>query len=62
MGKTVNYQEQQLQAIQNFYKNIARENQKDLPIREAIVRWFTEGYAETFRMNYLQQRSIPLQG
>ncbi len=47
----------QIQAIQNFYNQLIARNQHPLTMTEAILRWFTEGYAEKFREEYLRKIS-----
>jgi len=47
----------QIEAIQNFYTNLMSRSKQPLSITDAILRWFTEGYAEKFREEYLKKLS-----
>jgi hypothetical protein len=55
MHSAVDYQKDHLQAIQKFYDDVAQRMKDQISLEEIIIVWFTEGYAEDFRLNYLKK-------
>lgn len=47
----------QLQAIENFYSTLQDAEPSDVTITDAIITWFTAGYAEKFREDYLSDET-----
>jgi len=47
----------QLQAIENFYSTLQESEPADVTITDAIITWFTSGYAEQFREDYLSDEA-----
>ncbi|RMG67882.1 MAG: hypothetical protein D6715_03725 [Calditrichaeota bacterium] len=55
------FNEAQLEAIKQFYQSLKQSNQEEISMTEAILAWFTEGYAEKFREQYLSANVAVLQ-
>ncbi len=47
----------QLEAIENFYSTLRESEPSDITITDAIITWFTAGYAEKFREEYLSHET-----
>lgn len=54
MNKVNDFQKKQLDAIQAFYVDVKTRTKKNISMTDAIISWFTEGYAEKFRDDYLR--------
>ncbi len=55
------FYEAQLEAIKQFYQSLTREKQEQVSMKEVILAWFTEGYAEKFREQYFSAQVSALQ-
>ena len=51
----------QLEAIQNFYNMLRETDKVDVSLTEAIITWFTDGYAEEFREDYIRDHPYVIQ-
>ncbi len=58
MSRTSDFQKRQLNAIQNYYLMMRNKMKKDVTLTDAIISWFTEGYAEKFREEYFRQHTL----
>ena len=58
MEKVPDYQQKQLEAIHLLYKNLIKKSKNKLSLNEVIISWFTDGYAERFRSEYLENNPI----
>ncbi len=52
------FQRKQLEALQSFYHKVKRSSETEPTMRDVVLTWFTEGYAERFRSEYLKNNSI----
>lgn len=52
------YQKRQLEAIQSFYSEMKSKSDETLSMTEAVIAWFTDGYAEEFRASYLKDQVV----
>lgn len=55
MHSAVDYQKDHLQAIHKFYDDVTQRMENQISLEEVVIVWFTEGYAEDFRLNYLKK-------
>ena len=51
----------QLEAIQDLYNRLSNENKDDVSLRDVVISWFSEGYAEEFREEYMKNQSLIVQ-
>ncbi len=52
------YSDSQLDALEEFYGKLSDVNEDQVSMRDAIVLWFTEGYAEEFRETFLEEQPV----
>ncbi|RMF58847.1 MAG: hypothetical protein D6748_07700 [Calditrichaeota bacterium] len=55
------YFESQLEAIQKLYQKLSENGSDQVTIQDAIITWFSDGYAETFRNEYLKNNTLVTQ-
>ncbi len=58
MNQNSDFQRRQLDAIQNYYLMMKHRMKKNISLTDAIISWFTEGYAEKFREEYFRQNTF----
>ncbi len=58
MKEQNDYQKQHYQAIQGFYQEVNRKMDKGCSMKDVIISWFTDGYAEKFRQEYIKKQSV----
>ncbi|MBN2365135.1 MAG: hypothetical protein EH225_03430 [Calditrichaeota bacterium] len=58
MKEISEFQKIHYRAIQGFYQEVNRKLDKDCNMKDVIISWLTDGYAEKFRQRYLRKRSV----
>jgi hypothetical protein len=58
MQNNQNYQKHHLDAIHRFYDELNQKVNHQLSLTEVVIAWFTEGYAESFRKEYLKTKNL----
>lgn len=57
MHRHINYQQRQLEAIHTFYTELRKSSAQEFSLKDVVLTWFTEGYAERFRAEYLKNQT-----
>jgi hypothetical protein len=58
MQKNEHYQKDHLDAIHRFYDELNLKANNQFSLTEIVIAWFTEGYAESFRKDYLKTKNL----
>ncbi len=54
------YFDSQLEAIQKLYNRLSDKERENITVRDAIISWFSEGYAERSREEFLKKQSVAM--
>ncbi len=58
MNLNKDYNDAQLEAIEDYYQTISDYDQEELTLEEAIINWFVDGHAEKFREDFLSENEV----
>lgn len=53
-----NYEQRHLEAIHSYYYKLKEKNQLQITMKDVVLSWFAEGYAEQFRDEYLKNHQV----
>lgn len=55
------YYGSQLDEIRKFYNRLQNRVEEKITLKDAVIAWFANGYAERFREEFLNQHQIAVQ-
>jgi hypothetical protein len=55
------YYYSQLDEIKKFYNKMQNRVEEKITLKDAVIAWFANGYAEKFREEYLNHHQVAVQ-
>lgn len=61
MKKGNDFYNSQLNEIKKLYRSLQNRVEEKITMKDAVITWFANGYAERFREEYLNQHQVAIQ-